>query len=161
VAPRVAVVGYGPVGILFRALVCLIRLLPPSVLMGATLPAISRWLETTGGGTSRMGLFLHGDPTSRIEENPALETSLAEVKIEGVLRLLAAYVGWPRDLAQWLEDAQINQERNLRLQYLAGLSINLAREQEVYREIVQYRRYPDDIFTVPIWMERRLKSVWN
>jgi spermidine synthase len=102
-----------------------------------------------------------GDLTSRIEENPALETSLAEVKVEGVLRLLAAYVGRPRDLAQWLEDAQINRERNLRLQYLAGLSINLAREQEIYRGIVQYRRYPDDIFTVPIWMERRLKSVWN
>jgi hypothetical protein len=62
VAPRVAVVGYGPVGILFRALVCLIRLLPPSVLMGATLPAISRWLETTGGGTSRMGLFYTAIP---------------------------------------------------------------------------------------------------
>jgi spermidine synthase len=53
----VAVVGYGPVGILFRALVCLICLLPPTVLMGATLPAISRWLETTRDGTSRMGLF--------------------------------------------------------------------------------------------------------
>ncbi len=33
--------------------------------------------------------------------------------------------------------------------------------QGVYREIVQYRRYPADIFTVPIWMERRLKSVWQ
>lgn len=86
-----------------------------------------------------------------------METSLAEVKIERVLRLLAAYVGRPRDLAQWLEDAQINQERNLRLQYLAGLSINLAREQEIYRGIVQYRRYPDDIFTVLISMECRLK----
>ncbi|MCH7576702.1 MAG: hypothetical protein IH822_02735 [Chloroflexi bacterium] len=53
----VAVVGYGPAGILFRALVCLICLLPPTVLMGATLPAISRWLETTRTGTSRMGLF--------------------------------------------------------------------------------------------------------
>jgi len=101
------------------------------------------------------------DLTSRIEENPALKTSLAEVKIEGILRLLAAYVGRPQDLAQWLEDAQINLERNLRLQYLAGLSISQAREQEIYRDIVQYRRYPDDIFTMPIWMERRLKSVWN
>jgi hypothetical protein len=24
-----------------------------------------------------------------------------------------------------------------------------------------FRRYPDDIFTVPIWMERRLKGVWQ
>ncbi|MCH8911893.1 MAG: spermidine synthase, partial [Chloroflexi bacterium] len=101
------------------------------------------------------------DLTSRIEENPALEKSLAEVKIEGVLRLLAAYVGEKRNLAQWLEDAQINRERNLRLQYLAGLSLDLREHQEIYRTIVQYRRYPDHIFTAPEWMERRLKSVWN
>jgi spermidine synthase len=102
-----------------------------------------------------------GDLTSRIEENPALETSLAEVKIEGVLRLLAAYVGEKRNLAQWLEDAQINRERNLRLQYLAGLSLDLRKHQEIYRTIVQYRSYPDHIFTAPEWMERRLRGAWN
>jgi spermidine synthase len=102
-----------------------------------------------------------GDLTSRLEENPALGRSLAEVKIEGTLRLLAAYVGQKRNLAQWLEGAQINRERNLRLQYLAGLSLDMYLHQEIYREIVQYRHYPDDIFTVPIWMERRLKSAWN
>jgi spermidine synthase len=102
-----------------------------------------------------------GDVTARIEENPALESSLAEVKIEGVLRLLAAYVGEKRNLAPWLEDAQINRERNLRLQYLAGLSLDLREHQEIYRTIVQYRSYPDHIFTAPEWMERRLKGVWN
>jgi spermidine synthase len=101
-----------------------------------------------------------GDITSQLEENPALEKSLAEVKIEGVLRLLAAYVGEKRNLAPWLEDAQINRERNLRLQYLAGLSLDLRNHQEIYRTIVQYRSYPDHIFTAPEWMERRLKSVW-
>jgi spermidine synthase len=102
-----------------------------------------------------------GDLTSQIQENPALETSLAEVKIDGVLRLLAAYVGEKRNLAQWLEDAQINRERNLRLQYLAGLSLDLREHQEIYRTIVQYRSYPDHIFTAPEWMERRLKGAWN
>jgi spermidine synthase len=102
-----------------------------------------------------------GDLTSQLEENPALKKSLAEIKIEGVLRLLAAYVGQKRNLAQWLEGAQINRERNLRLQYLAGLSLDMQLQQEIYRGIVQHRRYPDDIFRLPIWMERRLKSVWN
>jgi len=102
-----------------------------------------------------------GDLTARIQENPALETSLAEVKIEGVLRLLAAYVGEKRNLAQWLEDAHINRDRNLRLQYLAGLSLDLRNHQEIYRTIVQYRDYPDHIFTAPEWMERRLKGAWN
>ncbi len=102
-----------------------------------------------------------GDLASRIDENPALEKSLAEVKIEGVLRLLAAYVGERRNLAQWLEDAQINRDRNLRLQYLAGRSLDLRKHQEIYRTIVQYRGYPDHIFSAPEWMERRLKGVWN
>jgi spermidine synthase len=102
-----------------------------------------------------------GDLTSRLEENPALEKSLVEVKIEGVLRLLAAYVGEKRNLAPWLEDAQINRDRNLRLQYLAGLSLDLRKHQEIYRTIVQYRDYPDHIFTVPEWMEHRLKRAWN
>jgi spermidine synthase len=102
-----------------------------------------------------------GDLAAQIEGNPALEKSLAEVKIEGVLRLLAAYVGEKRNLAQWLEDAQINRERNLRLQYLAGLSLDLRKHQEIYRTIVQYRGYPDHIFTAPEWMERRLKGLWN
>jgi spermidine synthase len=99
--------------------------------------------------------------TSRLEENPALGKSLAEVKIEGVLRLLAAYLGEKRTLAQWLEDAQINRDRSLRLQYLAGLSVDRREHQELYRTIVQYRGYPDRIFAAPKWMERRLKSVWN
>ena len=66
-----------------------------------------------------------------------------------------------RDLAEWLEHAQINRERNMRLQYLAGLSVDLNRAQEIYREMARYRGYPDNIFRVPSWMERRLKSVWN
>ena len=39
--------GDGIAGIVLRALVAGICLLPPTLLMGATLPAISRWVETT------------------------------------------------------------------------------------------------------------------
>src|SRR5207253_3599849 len=42
-----ASVGHGFLGILLRAAVCAVCLLPPTVLMGATLPAIARWIETT------------------------------------------------------------------------------------------------------------------
>ncbi|MFV1978324.1 MAG: SAM-dependent methyltransferase, partial [Myxococcota bacterium] len=53
----VAVVGHGPPGIALRAFVCLLCLLPPTMLMGATLPAIARCLNTTRSGMSRLGLF--------------------------------------------------------------------------------------------------------
>jgi len=50
-------VGHGLVGILLRGAVCAICLLPPTVLMGATLPAIARWIETTPQGVSWLGYF--------------------------------------------------------------------------------------------------------
>ena len=49
--------GHGPVGILLRGGISALCLLPPTVLMGATLPAISRWLETTPKGISWLGFF--------------------------------------------------------------------------------------------------------
>jgi len=50
-------VGHGPLGVLLRAVVALVCLLPPTILMGATLPAISRWMESTQTGISQMGFF--------------------------------------------------------------------------------------------------------
>jgi spermidine synthase len=41
--------------LLSRAIVCAFLLLPPTILMGATLPAISRWMELTSIGYSRIG----------------------------------------------------------------------------------------------------------
>jgi spermidine synthase len=49
--------GSGLVGVLTRGIVCAICLLPPTLLMGATLPAIARWVETTPTGVSWLGFF--------------------------------------------------------------------------------------------------------
>src|SRR5215218_8642469 len=48
---------HGFAGILLRGIVCAICLLPPTLLMGATLPAIARWVETTPTGVSWLGFF--------------------------------------------------------------------------------------------------------
>src|SRR5215475_8348152 len=47
----------GFAGILLRGLVCAVCLLPPTLLMGATLPAIARWVEATPTGVSWLGFF--------------------------------------------------------------------------------------------------------
>ena len=49
--------GYGPAGLLLRAAVAGICLLPPTLAMGATLPAVSRWVEATRVGVSWVGLL--------------------------------------------------------------------------------------------------------
>ena len=53
--------GSGVTGLLFRGVIAGICLLPPTVLMGATLPAIARWLETTPQGVSWLGFFYGGN----------------------------------------------------------------------------------------------------
>ena len=59
----IAAVGHGLPAILFRALLCGVCLLPPTFLMGASLPAAARWLETSAEGVSWMGL-LYGANTA-------------------------------------------------------------------------------------------------
>jgi spermidine synthase len=51
----------GMFSILLRAGVCVVCLLPPTLLMGATLPAISRRLQTTPLGVSWLGFFYGGN----------------------------------------------------------------------------------------------------
>src|SRR6478752_988803 len=53
--------GSGQVSLLLRAVVAGICLLPPTLLMGATLPAIARWVETSPRGISWMGFFYGGN----------------------------------------------------------------------------------------------------
>ena len=48
-------------GIMFRAVIAGICLLPPTMAMGATLPAISRWVRATPEGISWLGFFYGGN----------------------------------------------------------------------------------------------------
>src|SRR6185436_9712492 len=61
-----ALVGHGMPGILLRAVVCATCLLPPTILMGATLPAIARWIEQTPRGVSWLGLFYGGNTVGAV-----------------------------------------------------------------------------------------------
>ena len=48
-------------GIVVRAAICALCLLPPTLLMGATLPAIARWVQATPSGVSWLGFFYGGN----------------------------------------------------------------------------------------------------
>src|SRR3954468_5792971 len=52
-----AAVGHGLPAILLRALVCALCLIPPTFLMGASLPAAARWLQSSREGVSWMGML--------------------------------------------------------------------------------------------------------
>src|SRR6266508_1609147 len=53
--------GYGLTGFLVRGVVAAVCLLPPTLLMGATLPAVARWVEATPTGVSWLGFFYGGN----------------------------------------------------------------------------------------------------
>jgi hypothetical protein len=45
-----------------------------------------------------------------------------------------------------MADAQINHDRDLRLQYLAGISNDQYNQQAIYADMLRYRTYPDHLF---------------
>src|SRR5687767_3680296 len=55
------IAGTGQVSLFLRAVVAGIVLIPPTLLMGATLPAIARWVETTPRGVAWLGNFYGGN----------------------------------------------------------------------------------------------------
>jgi spermidine synthase len=62
----VAIVGHGIPGLLLRGVFAALCLLPPTVLMGATLPAVARWVQTTPRGVARLGLFYGGNTVGAV-----------------------------------------------------------------------------------------------
>lgn len=71
-----------------------------------------------------------------------------EVEGEGVaVDLLATYAGQAPDLREWGRNAQINRDRNLRLQYLAGMWFNSYLGTEILNGILRYYRFPDNLLT--------------
>jgi len=73
--------------------------------------------------------------------------SLRQTGFDTALALLSTYGGRAPELKPWLQDAEINRDNNLRLQFLAGFGMNHDQRVEIYRAILQYRRYPEDMFT--------------
>ncbi|HEX9815080.1 MAG TPA: hypothetical protein VGB31_09060, partial [Myxococcota bacterium] len=98
---------------------------------------------------------------SRIERNPRIAQSLADVDLGYLITLLATYFGRGPDLAGWLEDAQINRDRSLRLQYLAGFSLEVYEEREIYRAMATYRRYPDELLIAPPEIGEQVRTRWS
>jgi hypothetical protein len=79
------------------------------------------------------------------------------VAIESAASLLATYAGRGRDLAPWLANAEINRERHLRLQYMAGLAYNSDQRYAIFQAILQHRSYPFDLFVASAETEARLR----
>ena len=82
------------------------------------------------------------------EDHRDVMASINEVGFRSAVALLSTYGARSRDLAAWYKTGEINLDRNLRLQYLAGFGLNLYQSPDIYEDILSYRKYPQDIFRV-------------
>jgi spermidine synthase len=80
-------------------------------------------------------------------EYAKVKNSLAQIGMHSAVDLFSTYAGRKPDLEPWLRDATINRDRNLRLQYLAGLGLNLYQADVIYADMLKYvTKTPDDLF---------------
>jgi spermidine synthase len=67
-------------------------------------------------------------------------------EVEEGLDLLATYAGQATLLKEWSRGAQINTDRNLRLQYLAGMWLNTNMREQNLSGIRAHYRFPEQTF---------------
>jgi spermidine synthase len=124
-----------------------------------TFPEGTVWGNTLNGAGYDLVLMAKlGDPTIDLAQlverlgrpdHANVKYSLDEVDIHSAVDLASLYSGRGKDLAMWLADAEINEDRNLKLQYIAGLALNLYDQDAIYSALLSYRRFPNDLFTGP------------
>jgi spermidine synthase len=125
------------------------------------------WINDREGGGDVV-LFGQADPApirfadidrrlNRPENERAAE-SMREVGFESGIDLLASYAGRSADLGKWLKGAAINTDRDLRLQYLAGMGVNANAIDQIYRELMAERRFPEGLFIASAETLRMLRE---
>jgi spermidine synthase len=120
-------------------------------------PDATVWGNTTYEGRGYdlvMAARKHGGPidldryVARLQsrEYDRVAADLWEVGYRRVLDLLATYAVSASDLEPWLEGAEVNRDRSLRLMYLAGLGLNRYDQNDIYAAVLERRSPPRELF---------------
>ncbi|MEI9811431.1 MAG: fused MFS/spermidine synthase [Acidobacteriota bacterium] len=95
---------------------------------------------------------------ARLDRDTNVAQSLADVGILRAADLFSNFSGRAQDMTAFTQGAQINQDRNLRLQYLAGMGAITLNSPGIMREITRYRKFPDGLFSGSLMDMARLKE---
>jgi spermidine synthase len=95
-----------------------------------------------------------------LEETRTVRAALVEVDLGDAVRLLSTFAGRASDLAPWLADAQLNEDRSLRLQYLAGLAFDQYRDGAIYGAMKQHLRFPEGLFQASPLFDGELRKAF-
>lgn len=96
-----------------------------------------------------------------MSRDPQLRRSLVDVDFNSALEISSSFVGSADDLQPYLADAQINRDRSLRLQYLAGLALDENNSVEIFQGMARYRTFPEGLFVAPDGMEAQLRQAFT
>ncbi|HTB62336.1 MAG TPA: hypothetical protein VK737_02005 [Opitutales bacterium] len=123
--------------------------------------------DYTGDGYDAV-LFAQVEPTkinvdewqARLDSAPfaAEKQSLAEAGFHSAVELLGTYAGRAADLGDWMAGAQINEDSNLRLQYIAGMALNTYDGPGILQRILQHYKYPADMFVGSEQMKQAVRQ---
>jgi spermidine synthase len=83
------------------------------------------------------------DMERRIQENPKLFASLAQVKIRSATDLVANYGANGDDMQKWLAGVPVNRDFSLKLEYISGLALNAGEADPIYAHMVAGRAFPN------------------
>jgi spermidine synthase len=72
--------------------------------------------------------------------------SLRDLGFFEPMQLFSTYGGAKPDLGEWVKGAALNNDRDLKLQYMAGWGINSQAENEIYIDMMKFRKMPKDMF---------------
>ena len=111
-------------------------------------------------GPLRINLDDVQERLKRPDYAPVVE-SLGGIGISAAIELFSTYAGQRPDLAVWLRRAEITNDRDLRLQYLAGWGVNSHAADDIYRQILNHRSFPENLFTGSRHQMQTLRSVMS
>ena len=114
---------------------------------GATTRAQGRWIQS--GAPRRKYKLNRLDSIQERLDRPQYSrvlASISDVGFHSATEILASYAGRASDLKSYFAGAEINDDMNLRLQFLAGLGVNSMAFQKVFADVLSYRKFPNDLF---------------
>jgi spermidine synthase len=96
-------------------------------------------------GDAPINLDLLAERLGRAEYAPVTQ-SLTEIGFPSLEAFFGTFAGRGPELKPWVAGADLNRDRNLRLQYLAGLGLNSYDQNAIYQSMLSFRRWPDGLF---------------
>jgi spermidine synthase len=123
----------------------------------ASFPNGTVWANTINGRGYDMVFMGQAEPLKvdlddaqrrleRLDYAPVAE-SLRGIGIGSVIDLLSTFTGQGSDFAPWVRGSELNTDLDLRLQYLAGWGINSTIEDDIFQEMISYRKAPQNLFS--------------